>query len=152
MMQNDHIEILNEHARSLRDALKWLNRSLEICKKYNIEDLSPEGMDAFEGLTSRFARVCDLLFNKVFRTIFYLEQGEAGTWLDVLLFMEKENIINSARESRVLKELRNDIVHEYAVPDLKLIFKEVMNQSPVLLEYVNATFLKVEEINQKLNP
>lgn len=96
MRQNDHIEILNDHARSLTDALKWLNRSLEICKKYNIEDLSPEGMDAFEGLTSRFARVCDLLFNKLFRTIFYLEQGEAGTWLDVLLFMEKETIINNA--------------------------------------------------------
>ncbi|MDZ7742729.1 MAG: hypothetical protein U5Q03_13515 [Bacteroidota bacterium] len=70
-------------------------------------------MDAYEGLTSRFARVCDILFSKLFRTIFFLEQGEAGTWLDVLLFME-ENVIDNTKEARLLKELRNDIVHEYA--------------------------------------
>ena len=152
MSQNDHIEILNDQVRSLKDALKWLNRSLEICKQYDLEDLSPEGMDAFEGLTSRFARVCDLLYNSLFRTIFYLEQGKAGTWLDVLLYMEMKTIIDNVHEARVLKELRNDIVHEYAVSDLKLIFKEVINMSPVLLKYVKATFIKAEEINQKLKP
>lgn len=151
MSKTDPIDILNEHARALTDALKWLDRSLRICKKYNIDDLSPEAMDAFEGLTSRFARVCDLLFNKLFRTIFYIEQGESGTWLDVLLLMEKEKIIDSAQEARILKELRNDIIHEYAVPDLKMIFREVTDQSPVLLKYVNDALQKVEEINQKLS-
>lgn len=151
MSKTDPIDILNEHARALTDALKWLDRSLHICKKYNIDDPSPEAMDAFEGLTSRFARVCDLLFIKLFSTIFYIEQGESGTWLDVLLLMEKEKIIDSAQEARILKELRNDIIHKYAVPDLKMIFQEVTDQSPVLLKYVNDALQKVEELNQKLS-
>ena len=150
MSQKDHIEILHEHTESLENALKWLKRSLDICKQYSLDHLSPEAMDAYEGLTSRFARVCDILFNKLFRTIFFLEQGEAGTWLDMLLFMEKENVIDNTKEARLLKELRNDIVHEYAVNDLHIIFREVMDQSPLLLHYASQAFLKVEELNQKL--
>ncbi|MCF8397573.1 MAG: hypothetical protein K9G58_05355 [Bacteroidales bacterium] len=82
--------------------------------------------------------------------IFFLEQGEAGTWLDVLLFMEKENIIDNTKDARLLKELINDIVHEYAVNDLHIIFREVMDQSPLLLQYARQALLKVEELNQKL--
>lgn len=55
MTHKDHIEILQEHTESLQNALKWLKRSLEICKQYSIDNLSPEGMDAYKGLTSRFA-------------------------------------------------------------------------------------------------
>ncbi len=93
MSKTDYLSILNENAGSLKDAVKWLKRSLKLCKEYNIKDLTPEGMDAFESLTSRFARVCDILFSKLFRSIFYLEEGEAGSWLDVVLFMEKEHVI-----------------------------------------------------------
>lgn len=150
MSHVDQISILNENAQSLQDALKWLNRSLSICEKYNIENLNPEGMDSFEGLTSRFARTCDILFNKLYRTIFYIEQGETGTWLDVLFFMEKENLIDNVQDARLLKELRNDIVHEYATTDLNLIFNEVLNLSPLLIKYVDESLLKVKELNEKL--
>jgi len=152
MRNQDKLLILNENAKSLEDAVNWLKRSQTICTGFNIENLSPEGMDAFEGLTSRFARVCDILFNKLFRSIFYLEEGEAGSWLDVILYMEKENVITSAEDARVMKELRNDIVHEYADNDLTLIFKEVLKQSPLLINYVNNTLEKVIVLKDKIKP
>ena len=151
MSRKDQILILDENATSLEDAVKWLRRSLTICKDFDTRDLSPEGMDAFEGLTSRFARVCDILFNKLFRSIFYLEEGEAGSWLDVILYMEKENIIGRIEDVRLIKELRNDIVHEYANTDLKLIFEEVLKQSPLLINYVNDTLGKVSDLKEKLS-
>ncbi len=83
-------EILQENLTHLKDALKWLDRSFVICDKFDIQQLNAEGMDAFESFTSRFARVSDILFNKVFRSIYYLEQGENASWLDVTLFMEKK--------------------------------------------------------------
>ena len=57
MRQADQINILNENTISLQEAIKWLKRSLLICEKYNQDDLNPEGMVVFEGLTSRFARL-----------------------------------------------------------------------------------------------
>ena len=73
---NKATEILKENITNLNEALKWLDRSDAICADLDTFKLDAEGMDAFESFTSRFARVSDILFNKVFRSIYYLEQGE----------------------------------------------------------------------------
>ena len=74
MKKPSQLDILNENLNALNEALKWLERSYNICNKFDTNNLSSEGMDAFEGLTSRFARVSDILFNKVFRSITYIEK------------------------------------------------------------------------------
>lgn len=128
-------EILQENLTHLKEALKWLDRSEAICSELNTFKLDAEGMDAFEGFTSRFARVADILFNKVFRSIYYLENGENASWLDVTLFMEKKAIIDNLNQARIIKETRNDIVHEYTVVDLIQLFNGVREQTPLLKEY-----------------
>lgn len=128
-------DILKETLANLNDALKWLNRSYSICSDLDTLKLDAEGMDAFESFTSRIARVSDILFNKVFRSIYYIEQGENATWLDVTVFMEKKAIIDDLSHARIIKETRNDIVHEYAVSDLNDLFDLVKEQTPQLLRY-----------------
>ncbi len=128
-------EILKENIVNLKEALEWLERSYAICNELDTQQLDAEGMDAFESFTSRFARVSDILFNKVFRSIFYLEQGENASWLDVTLFMEKKAIIDDLNQARIIKETRNDIVHEYTASDLNELFDSVKEQATQLMEY-----------------
>lgn len=151
MIRKDHIAILDENVKALQDSVKWLNRSFTICTdNYKTEDLTDEAMDAFEGLTSRFSRVADILFSKVFRSIAYLEKGESLSWIDNLLLMEKIGVIDSTEEARFIKELRNDLVHEYLTSDLTQLFTEVSLQCPILLKYANQAVLQANEIKRKL--
>jgi len=59
MIKKDQLEILQGNALALESAIPWLLRSYNICRNYDPENLDEEGMDAFETLTSRFARVTD---------------------------------------------------------------------------------------------
>jgi len=151
MIRKDQVAILDENINALQDSVKWLKRSFHICdENYKAEALSDDAMDAFEGLTSRFSRVVDILFSKVFRSIAYLEKGETLSWIDNLLLMEKIGIINSTEEARLIKELRNDIVHEYLASDLTQLFKEVLSQCPILLKFTDQAIARANEIKQKL--
>jgi hypothetical protein len=65
--------VANSLKKSLDDfksALDWLNHSYELCQKTGIkDDYSVEELDAFENLTSRYARITDFLIHKLFRSI-----------------------------------------------------------------------------------
>ena len=149
--KTDQLSLLKENINALQESLRWLNRSYGICKSYkNLQELPEEGMDAFESFTSRFARTTDLLFNKVFRGIAYLEEGEQMTWLDTILFMEKTGIIDSSEEARLIKELRNDIVHGYALKDIIPLFAEVTKKTPVLLRYSGNAIEYEKKLEQKI--
>lgn len=119
MTAKNQIAILEEHMEALRESVKWLKRSYEICQKLNApsED-DPEAMDAFESLTARFGRTTDILFNKVFKSIVFLKEQEYKSWLDMMFFLQKQGILEDVSNARYLKELRNDIVHEYQFSEI----------------------------------
>ena len=142
--------ILAENVKALQHSVAWVQRSFDICSKTGERrNLTPEEMDAYESLTARFARTADLLFNKVFRSLHYVQEGENRTWLDVLMYMEKTGVLNSREEARLLKELRNDIVHEYALNDVIELFKEVYQQTPLLLTMVASAIAEAERVLAK---
>lgn len=151
MIRKDQLAILDENVNALQYSVKWLKRSFNICvENSKTEALSDEATDAFEGLTSRFSRVVDILFSKVFRSIAYFEKGESLSWIDSLLLMEKIGIINSTEDARLIKELRNDIVHEYLASDMTLLYQEVLVQCPVLFNYVEQAIERANQIKEKL--
>ncbi len=151
-MKNDtQLKILIENKESFEESVRWLKRSYAICKnQFDLKDLPDEGFDAFESLTSRFARTTDILYNKVFRSIIYLEEGAAYTWLDTLIYMEKQGLISSTDDARLVKELRNDIVHEYVITDLKQLFAEVLNNCPLVFNFVDNTLKYVDNLINKI--
>lgn len=151
MKKPSQLDILDENLKALQEALKWLERSYDICNKFDLQNLSPEGMDAFEGLTSRFSRATDILFNKVFRSIIYLEKGENLTWIDAVNYLEKKKVIDNAEEARLIKELRNDIVHEYVMADLTELFQEVLSNTPTLIQYSQNAEKEAEELKKKID-
>ncbi len=128
------LENLKETVALFSDALRWLRRSYGICQVIDVKaSCAEEEYDALETLTSRYARVTDMMINKVFRSIDTVEFLSGGTLLDVVNRADKRGIITSVDHLRELKDLRNQIAHEYAGEELLAIFQDVLIQAPSLL-------------------
>jgi uncharacterized protein with von Willebrand factor type A (vWA) domain len=98
--------------------------------------LSVGQRESCEALTSRFARLCDLLVQRLFRTLDQVELADEGTILDRLARAEKRGLIASVEEWRELRELRNEIAHDYLIESSDRVLTEAHRRAPVLLETV----------------
>lgn len=127
------LNLLQETLKNLNEANKWLQRSFLKCQSIGIkQQYTPDEFDAFENLTSRFARTCDFLINKVYRAIDKVELEDSGTLIDTMNRAHKRGLINSVDEIRSIKELRNTISHEYANAKLTAIFTAVFECTALL--------------------
>jgi uncharacterized protein YutE (UPF0331/DUF86 family) len=122
------------------DAVYWLNRSYNICKDIGLKNsYTEQELDNLEALSSRFARVVDIMTSKIFRGIDKVEFEEKGTMLDVINRAEKRGLIISTDKFRDIKGLRNDIVHEYVKGDIIEKFKEIFKATPEVLGIASKT-------------
>jgi hypothetical protein len=72
-----------------------------------IDQLTDAQLERLEALAARFARLSDILIQKLFRAVDAIELVDEGTLLDRLSRMEKREVIQSAIEWRHIRELRN---------------------------------------------
>lgn len=134
-MSDDIRAVLLQNLEGMRKSVLWLKRSYVNCSRIGVkEQYSEDEFDAFENLASRYARMLDVILNKVFRSIDAIELEDGGTLLDVVNRAEKRGIITSAERVRDLKDLRNDIVHEYETDDLRSLFRSTLEATPELFE------------------
>ncbi len=132
--------VLIENIKALENQFYWLERSYLICKEFEIkEKYQPEEMDALETLCSRFSRSIDYLIRKVFRSIDDVEFENQGTLIDVINHAEKRGLIESVEQMREIKEIRNEIVHEYIQTGLQSLFSDVLEKTPVILKQMTQT-------------
>lgn len=137
MNQQDYILNIIDTLKTLDEALHWLNRSYNICKNIGVkEHYSEEEFDSLETLTSRFARVSDIVVQKVFRSIDKAEFEDSGTMIDVINRAHKRGLFDTIDEIRMVRDLRNNIVHEYEKNNLIEIFKDTLHFTPILLKSV----------------
>jgi hypothetical protein len=95
--------------------------------------------DHFENLTSRYARTTDLLIGKMLRSIDSVELMNSGSIIDAANGAEKRGIVGSVSELRDLKDLRNEISHEYETEDIRSLFSLVFASSSRLFEIADKT-------------
>ncbi len=137
---------LNEHLAFLNKSVTALEYSYDKCsaigekKEYNLEE-----QESFEALTSRFARSSDILTQKVFKTLFILLQEDVKTIIDAANFLEKLKIVDNADDLLNIREIRNQITHEYVESDLKTLFLDVLRYVPELRKIIS----KVKAYYQK---
>jgi uncharacterized protein YutE (UPF0331/DUF86 family) len=135
-MEPEVLEILKENLENLEKSLHWLRRSYEKCRLVGIKEAYGETeFDDFENLTSRYARTSDLILQKVLRSIDAMELEDSGTLIDSVNRAEKRGLIDSGTRIRELKDLRNEIVHEYEIEDLKALFRQTLESVPELFEF-----------------
>ena len=126
--------LLDKYSQHAEKAALWLQRSLQKTISFQItENISESEFDVLENLTSRFARLSDILFQKVFRAIDTAELETPGSIIDVLNRAAKRGIVANDKMARELRELRNTIAHEYTEEQLIELFKKIRKVSPELL-------------------
>ena len=138
-MKKNSYQILKQNLDDLLEAKKWLVHSYQVCESFKSkEKFSVSDYDALESFLSRFARVCDLLFRKVFRSIDVYELEPQGSLLDVLNRSEKKGLVDSSKQAREWTEL-NQIVQDYAHQDLNTLFVDALDFTPHVLKTIEST-------------
>ena len=100
----------------------------------NLENKNLDELEAWEALTSRFARCTDIFLSKFIRLkILELDPGFRGEIRDYIDKAEKANLVSNADTWMAIRELRNKIAHEYTKEDLLKTLKEVMTFTPFVL-------------------
>lgn len=136
MNNNDQTANLKEILSQLEEAAVHLKTSLERCKSIDSDAKEENVLIEFEALSSRFARATDMLIHKVYRSIDAVEFVEGGTLIDVMNRADKRKLIDSIQEMRILKDLRNDIAHEYISERIQLLYQEILERTPKVLQLI----------------
>ncbi|MDP2787642.1 MAG: hypothetical protein Q8O79_06160 [Pseudomonadota bacterium] len=134
-MNPDKIILLGEECGNLKSALVHLRFSIERTRPLlnrAWEGLTPEELERLESLASRFARVADMLIQRVMRLVDDLELISSGSLLDRIYRAEKRGWIAKSDVLVRIRELRNLIAHEYASDKMAEIYEAVFILSPEL--------------------
>jgi hypothetical protein len=133
-MKADKVQWLRDEMANLELAATHLrfslNRSRELIDRpvWSLEEL-----ERLESLTSRFARLADLLVQRVLRLIDDLELSPRDSVLDRIQRAEKRGLFEESGQLMRIRELRNLIAHEYVSDQMPDIFRAVAALTPALL-------------------
>jgi len=132
--------LLVKELKVLCDARDVLEYSFNKCSAIGIKDsYEPEELESFESFTGRFARLSDILIQKIFRLVDELDLDSQGTIRDRINRAEKKELIVSSDVFIEIRIIRNDIAHEYLPEAIHDIFKKVLLLTPHLIDGVERT-------------
>ena len=137
----DNMRLLLVHElKVLADARDVLLYSFKKCSAIGIrETYEPEQLESFESFTGRFARLSDILIQKIFRLVDELDLETQGTVRDRINRAEKKRIIDDSDIFVEIRMVRNDIAHEYLPEAIRDIFSKVLSLTPHLLDGIERT-------------
>lgn len=132
--------LLVNELKLLTDATEVLLYSFNKCNAIGIKkSYEPEELESFESFTGRFARLSDILIQKVFRLVDELDLDTQGTVRDRINRAEKKELIVSSDVFIEIRMIRNDIAHEYLPEAIHDIFEKVLSLAPHLIDGVERT-------------
>lgn len=104
-----HYKALKEYKILIDEMLK----SQDIYKVEVFENLAFAEKAIFDAYLKRFSSIQDFLGTKIFPILLDLSGISATKMTDILYFIEKEEIIDSLDNWIELRELRNELEHDY---------------------------------------
>jgi uncharacterized protein YutE (UPF0331/DUF86 family) len=146
-MNEDKFLLLEEELSDLESAATHLRYSIDrthdLLKQRHWQ---PEELERLESLASRFARLADLLIQRIMRLVDDLELVPGGTLLDRIHRAEKRGWVDDAGTLVRIRELRNLIAHEYAADKIAEIYATVAELAPVLLVVIPRVIAYANEL------
>ncbi len=140
------IENLLTNNALLEKQLFWLKHSYDETTKIGLKaSYEIEEFDSYENLCSRFSRMIDFLVRKMFRAIDAVEFENQGTLIDTVNNAHKRGLFKNIETIREIKDLRNDIAHEYIDDNLQDLFEDIIRLTPVLITIVETTLQYTEQ-------
>lgn len=150
-MNQTKLLLLAEEGLHLRQAASHLEHSMARCADFAVwANFEVEQLERLESLASRFARLSDILIQRVLRLIDEIELTGNSTVLDRIYRAEKRGLANADSLIRI-RELRNLIAHEYAADALRDIYAAVIMLSPTLIDAVTKACVLIESIATNSN-
>ncbi len=135
-MSIEKVQLLKDELTGLALAASHFEYSVSRCVDLiDQKELSPEQLERLESLTSRFARVADLLTQRIFRLFDEIELTGSSTVLDRIYRAEKRGWVNATQMIKI-RELRNLIAHEYATDKMLEIYRAVLTLAPTLISTI----------------
>jgi len=140
-------EKLKEDIAILAKQYAWLEISYNECKSIGIKkSYTIDEFGRFETLCSRYSRSIDYLIRKMFRTIDAYEFENQGTLIDTVNNAHKRGLFEEVEVLRIMKDIRNTLVHEYIEDNLQETFDDVLEYSLVLMKIMQNTKNYVEKL------
>ena len=130
----------------LEKQLFWIDISYSECVEIGIKNkYSIDEFGRFETLCSRYSRGIDFLIRKIFRTLDEYEFENQGTLVDVVNNAHKRGLFESVETLRIMKDVRNTIVHEYIEDELVEVFEEVLEYTEQLIKIIKTTLKYIKD-------
>ncbi len=128
---------LNLATRAVEVFAKSAAKARRLLVDAKIRQLSDDERETFEALTSRYGRALDFMTQKLFRTIDRIELTDDGSVLDRINRFKKRHVLRDDVNYGLLKDLRNQIVHEYILDETDRVVVEVLNYEPLIEEMLS---------------
>ena len=129
-----YLKQIDIHFSELDKGLEALLYSYEKCRaiKGSKSEYNPEELKTFEAFSARFARASDILTQKAIKSLLKLLQEDVQTIIDTANFLDKISILDEAEDLINIRELRNQIAHDYVAEDINDLFEDVLLYTPKL--------------------
>lgn len=144
--RQDKLALLGADAVRLQLAADHLQWSLARCCDLGPAPWQPEQLERLESMASRFARLSDLLTQRVMRLADEIELESPGSLLDRIHRAEKRGWAAADGQLVRVRELRNLIAHEYKDEDLAALYAELLKLAPSLLDAAQRAALWVRAL------
>jgi len=132
------IDMLQEEWMLLQSAVQTLGQSSIKCSAIAIkEEYSFEEQESFDSLTSKFNRTSDLFTQKIIRTTWMLLHEPFVSFIDMMNLAEKIGMIESADQLIEIRDMRNQIAHEYIPEVIRDLVPEVISLQEKLINNIN---------------
>ncbi len=134
-------ELILKEFEDVKGAARLLQASIDKFQSYNPNhSYTPEEMEYYDSLSFRFEKVVEIVLNFYKGLEIFLYSKSSETLRNLLLVIQKLNLIDEIEfwmEARILK---NKIVHTYASEKLKDLYEEIKDKSVKI-------FLRIEKIS-----
>ncbi len=133
-------DVCDRHVLRINEALN--DFGVQVPMTYSdYEKLTSEHVRCLDQFIFRFSKLQDVLGAKIFRYTLELldEDVQSLPMRDILNRMERYSLIPSADEWGYIRELRNDIAHDYPLTesDMVSVLNELISKADVLISIYN---------------
>ena len=131
------LELFQSEWELLLSAAGTLQLSITKCQSIGIkESYTFEEQESFDSLTSKFNRTSDIFTQKVLRSAWMLLHESFVPFIDMMNKSEKILMIRSADQMIEIRDLRNQIAHEYLPEAIHDLIPEVIELTSYLIENI----------------
>ncbi len=139
----------DKHLQRIEEAYSDMESFIPLTvEKY--ETLSKDEVQDVDQYLYRFSKLQDTLGDKVFKLLAkeYVDNVDNLSFMDILNKLEKVGYLSSVKEWTYLREIRNEIAHQYddEAQEMTPAINKIINQK----EIIKAIYLKIKKKYQKI--